>query len=46
LYRLFAADAVAAIPDADERAAEARREWDEAATLARTWAARSMGAAQ
>jgi DNA primase len=46
LYRLFAADAVAAIPDTDERAAEARREWDEAGGLARAWAARSMGAAQ
>jgi DNA primase len=46
LYRLFAADAVAAIPDADERAAEARRAWDEAAGLARAWAARSMGATQ
>jgi DNA primase len=46
LYRLFAADAVAAIPDADERAAEARREWDEAGGLARAWAARSMEAAQ
>ena len=46
LYRLFAADAVAAIPDADERAAEARRAWGEAAGLARAWAARSMGAAQ
>jgi DNA primase len=46
LYRLFAADAVAAIPDADERASEARRQWDEAGGLARTWAARSMGATQ
>lgn len=43
LYRLFAADAVAAIPDEDERATEARRAWDEAAGLARAWAARSMG---
>jgi DNA primase len=46
LYRLFAADVVGAIPDADERAAEARRQWDEAGGLARAWAARSMGATQ
>ena len=43
LYRLFAADAVASISDAEERAAEARRQWDEAGTLARAWAVRSMG---
>ena len=43
IYRWFCADAVAAIEDADERAAEARRAWDEAGGLARAWAARSMG---
>ncbi|MDP8951142.1 MAG: CHC2 zinc finger domain-containing protein [Actinomycetota bacterium] len=46
IYRMFCADAVAAIPDADERTAEARRAWDEAGALARAWAARSMGGAR
>ena len=43
IYKWFCADAVAAIEDANERAAEARRAWDEAGGLARAWAARSMG---
>ncbi len=43
LYRMFAADSVAAIEDQDERAEEARRAWDELGALARVWAVRSMG---
>ncbi len=42
LYRMFAADSVAAIEDQDERAEEARRAWDELGALARVWAVRSM----
>ncbi len=43
LYRMFAADGIAAIEDAAERAEEARRAWEELGTLARLWAVRSMG---
>ncbi len=43
LYRMFAADGIAAIEDAAERAEEARRAWEEFGTLARLWAVRSMG---
>ncbi len=43
LYKMFAADSVAAIEDQDERAEEARRAWEELGALARVWAVRSMG---
>ncbi|MDP9487470.1 MAG: CHC2 zinc finger domain-containing protein [Actinomycetota bacterium] len=42
LYRLFAADGIAEIRDADEREVEAQKAWDELGGLARLWAIRSM----
>src|SRR5215210_400599 len=42
-YALFAAEAVAAIEDVDERTEEMNRCWAELGALARMWAARSMG---
>ncbi|MDP9481346.1 MAG: CHC2 zinc finger domain-containing protein [Actinomycetota bacterium] len=41
-YRMFAADGIAEIEDADERAREAAKAWDELGGLARAWAIRSM----
>ncbi|MDP9480099.1 MAG: CHC2 zinc finger domain-containing protein [Actinomycetota bacterium] len=43
LYRLFAAESIAAIEDDAERIKEARRTWEELGTLARLWAVRSVG---
>ncbi len=43
LYRLLAADGIAAIEDAAEREREAATTWEELGTLARLWAVRSMG---
>ncbi len=43
LYRLFAAESIAAIEDNAEREREARRTWDELGSLARLWAVRSVG---
>ena len=45
-YRLYAADAIAAIEDDQERAEEMNRSWEEIGALARAWAARSMGCAR
>ncbi|MDP8951332.1 MAG: CHC2 zinc finger domain-containing protein, partial [Actinomycetota bacterium] len=39
LYRLFAAESIAAIEDDAERTEEARKTWEELGTLARLWAA-------
>src|SRR5215218_272191 len=39
-YRLYAADAIAAIEDDQERAEEMNRSWEEIGALARAWAAR------
>ncbi|MDP9481360.1 MAG: CHC2 zinc finger domain-containing protein [Actinomycetota bacterium] len=43
LYRLLAADGIAAIEDDAEREREAAATWEELGTLARLWAVRSMG---
>ncbi len=43
LYRLFAAECIAAIEDPAEREAEARKAWEELGGLARAWAVRSVG---
>ncbi len=43
LYRLFAAEGIAAIEDPAEREREAATTWEELGTLARLWAVRSMG---
>ncbi len=43
LYKLFAAEGVAAIEDDGEREKEAREAWEELGDLARAWAARSVG---
>ncbi|MDP9480660.1 MAG: CHC2 zinc finger domain-containing protein [Actinomycetota bacterium] len=43
LYRLFAAESIAAIEDDAEREREAATTWEELGTLARLWAVRSMG---
>ncbi len=43
LYRLFAAECIAAIEDPAEREAEARKAWEELGGLARAWAIRSVG---
>jgi DNA primase len=42
LYRLFAAEGIAAIEDDAEREREARRTWEELGSLARLWAVRSV----
>ena len=43
LYRMFAAESIAAIEDDAERTEEARRTWEELGSLAKIWAARSVG---
>ncbi len=43
LYKMFAADGIAEIEDADEREREAAKAWDELGGLARLWAIRSLG---
>ncbi len=43
IYRLFAAETIAAIEDAAEREREAAATWEELGILARLWAVRSMG---
>ncbi len=43
LYKMFAADSIAAIEDDAEREREAATTWEELGTLARLWAVRSMG---
>ncbi|MDP9480748.1 MAG: CHC2 zinc finger domain-containing protein [Actinomycetota bacterium] len=43
LYKMFAADSIAAIEDDAEREREAATTWEELGALARAWAVRSMG---